>query len=180
MADARIRTGADKEPDRQSRDTTSRSIADDRKAQDRERFISVMEGALNEALPDLPNIDGFHVCWLSTTNRYDTVQKRARLGYVPVEPKDVPGFEHLTLKSTEHPGMIGWNEMLAYKLPLDKYQAIMAYLHHDKPLDDEEMITQALEGLTDGAGRPLVRDVGDGMQDMGHGKGRPTAPEFSG
>ena len=28
------------------------------------------------ALPKVPDIPGFHLCWLSTTNSYDTIDKR--------------------------------------------------------------------------------------------------------
>jgi hypothetical protein len=45
------------------------------------------------ALPKLPNIDGWHLCWLSTTNSYDSIDKRIRLGYVPVKSDELPGYE---------------------------------------------------------------------------------------
>jgi hypothetical protein len=47
---------------------------------------------MQEALPNPPAIPGFHLCWLSTTNQYDPIHKRVRLGYTPVKAEDVkPG-----------------------------------------------------------------------------------------
>ena len=51
-----------------------------------------------EALPTLPEIPGFHTCWLSTTNQYDPIHKRLRMGYTPVTPQDLPdGYDHLKM-----------------------------------------------------------------------------------
>lgn len=181
MADSRLRPGANTEPERASRDAQDRSVADDRATTDRQRFIEIMEGALNEALPTLPLINGWHVCWLSTTNQYDTIPKRMRLGYLPVTPTDIGvDYQHLCAKGTDQADRVVWNEMVAFKLPLDKYQAIMEYLHHDRPMEDEAGITAILEGLTDANGRPLVRDVGDGSQDLQSESQRVRAPVFRG
>jgi hypothetical protein len=35
---------------------------------------------------------GWHLCWLTTTSAYDTIQKRMRLGYSAVR-LGVPGFD---------------------------------------------------------------------------------------
>ena len=51
------------------------------------------------ALPNAPLIPGWHVCWLSTTNSYDSIDKRVRLGYVPVMEQDVKGFENYRVKA---------------------------------------------------------------------------------
>ena len=52
-----------------------------------EKFISKQERRkmwsdewTQSALPKAPEIPGWHVCWLSTTNAYDTIDKRIRLG----------------------------------------------------------------------------------------------------
>jgi len=37
------------------------------------------------ALPKVPEMPGWHLIWLSTTNAYDTIDKRVRLGYIPVK-----------------------------------------------------------------------------------------------
>ena len=59
---------------------------------------------LQEALPNPPAIKGFHLCWLSTTNQYDPIHKRVRLGYTPVKAEEVSGFDTYRVKSGEHAG----------------------------------------------------------------------------
>jgi hypothetical protein len=73
------------------------------------------------ALPNAPDIPGWHLCWLSTTNSYDGIDKRIRLGYVPVKAEDVKGFENYRVKAGEHVGYIACNEMLLFKIPMDQY-----------------------------------------------------------
>ena len=51
------------------------------------------EEMTQSALPKLPSMDGWHLCWLSTTNSYDSIDKRMRLGYVPVKSDELPGYE---------------------------------------------------------------------------------------
>lgn len=121
-----------------------------------------------EALPTLPEIPGFHTCWLSTTNQYDPIHKRLRMGYTPVTPQDLPdGYDHLKMKSGEHEGFIAVNEMLAYKIPLDVYQDIMREMHHDAPMDEQTKIKIQQEQLLnakDSNGKRLGQVEGDGME----------------
>ena len=83
-------------------------------------------------------MDGWHLCWLSTTNSYDSIDKRMRLGYVPVKADELPGYEDYRVKSGEHVGYISCNEMLLFKLPMDIYQEVMLYQHHEKPREEAE------------------------------------------
>lgn len=119
------------------------------------------------ALPKLPNLDGWHLCWLSTTNSYDSIDKRIRQGYVPVKSEEFPGFENYRVKSGEHVGYISCNEMLLFKLPMDIYQDIMLYQHHEKPREEEEKIRiqqEQLQGAArDSRGRSLVSVEGEGF-----------------
>ena len=119
-----------------------------------------------EALPTVPEIPGFHCCWLSSTNQYDPIHKRLRMGYVPVVSEDLPGYEHLKVKSGEHEGFIAVNEMLLYKIPLDIYQDIMREMHHDAPMDEQTKIKVQQEQLLnakDSNGKRLGEVEGDGM-----------------
>jgi len=120
-----------------------------------------------EALPTLPEIPGFHTCWLSTTNQYDPIHKRLRMGYTPVTKEDLPdGYDHLRVKSGEHEGFISVNEMIAYKIPLDIYQDIMREMHHDAPMDEQTKIKVQQEQLLnakDSNGKRLGQIEGDGM-----------------
>jgi len=64
----------------------------------RERLDAFRDKWANSALPDLPEnvIPGMHLCWLSTTNTYDSIDKRMALGYEPVKASELGiGFEGL-------------------------------------------------------------------------------------
>ena len=138
-----------------------------------EKFISAQERRkmwseemTQSALPKLPNMDGWHLCWLSTTNSYDSIDKRMRLGYVPVKSDELPGYEDYRVKSGEHVGYISCNEMLLFKLPMDIYQEVMLYQHHEKPLEEAEKIKvqlQNLQGQRDSNGRSLMSVEGEGI-----------------
>lgn len=125
----------------------------------------LMEKFIQEALPEAPKIPGYHVCWLSTTNQYDPIHKRLRLGYTPVTADEVPGFEHLKVKSGEQIGCIAVNEMVLYKLPEDVYQQVMQQLHHFGPVEEQEKLSiqeeNVMGGLRDRNGRPLVQREGE-------------------
>ena len=111
------------------------------------------------ALPKVPEIPGWHTCWLSTTNPYDTIDKRVRLGYVPVTADEVKGFENYRVKAGEQVGYIACNEMLLFKLPMDVYQEVMTQMHYEAPLAEEERIRSQVESLSakDSSGRKLVQ-----------------------
>jgi len=122
------------------------------------------------ALPKTPEIPGWHVCWLSTTNSYDTIDKRMRLGYVPVAQEEVPGFENYRVKSGEHVGFVSCNEMLLFKLPMDVYQDVMTQMHHELPNDEADKIRVQVEQLQgqaqDSNGRSLAEIEGDGLRQL--------------
>jgi hypothetical protein len=134
-------------------------------AQERRRAWS--EEMTQSALPKLPHIDGWHLCWLSTTNSYDSIDKRMRLGYVPVKSDELPnGYEDYRVKSGEHVGYISCNEMLLFKLPMDIYQEVMLYQHHERPREEAEKIrvqVENLQGQRDSNGRPLLMVEGEGI-----------------
>ena len=117
------------------------------------------------ALPKLPEMDGWHLCWLSTTNSYDSIDKRIRLGYVPVKSEELPGYEDYRVKTGEHVGYISCNEMLLFKLPMELFQEVMTLMHHDKPREEAEKVKIQMESLQgrDSTGRPLVQVEGEGM-----------------
>ena len=120
------------------------------------------------ALPNVPDIRGWHLCWLSTTNGYDSIDKRIRLGYVPVKADELPGFENYRVKAGDHDGYIACNEMLLYKLPMDIYQEVMTAMHHDAPLEDAEKIRIQAEQLQgrDSSGKRLGSVEGEGIDLM--------------
>ena len=133
------------------------------------------------ALPKLPNIDGWHLCWLSTTNSYDSIDKRIRLGYVPVKSEELPGYEDYRVKSGEHVGYVSCNEMLLFKLPMEIFQEAMLYQHHEKPRDEADKIRvqiESLQGQRDSNGKSLVNVEGEGLGK--YDQHATKAPVFSG
>ena len=150
--------------DRSSEDA-SRSAPEERFISTQERRKMWSEEWTQSALPKLPNMDGWHLCWLSTTNSYDSIDKRIRLGYVPVKSDELPEFENYKVKSGEHVGYISCNEMLLFKLPMDIYQEVMTEMHHDQPREQAEKIKIQQENLQgrDSSGRPLLMVEGEGF-----------------
>lgn len=125
-----------------------------------------------EALPSVPPIAGWHLCWLSTTNSYDPIHKRMRLGYVPVKASELAGFESMRMNSGEFEGCIACNEMLLFKIREELFLEIMRHFHHDVPMQEEENLRRQLEGdglQQDRTGRPLVgaTEDSDGTTELG-------------
>jgi len=131
-----------------------------------EKFMSAQERRkawsdewTQSALPKVPTIPGWHLCWLSTTNAYDTIDKRMRLGYVPVTADEIQGFDSYRVKAGEHIGHVSCNEMLLFKLPMDVYQDVMAQMHYEAPREEVDRILSQAEsaGAKDSSGRRLVQ-----------------------
>ena len=121
-----------------------------------------------EALPKAPDIPGWHVVWLSTTNGYDSIDKRMRLGYVPVSADEIQGMDNYRVKAGEHVGHVACNEMLLFKIPEETYQAIMTHFHHDQPLEEANKIKVQAEQQVgkDSSGRRLGQVEGDGLGEL--------------
>jgi len=111
----------------------------------RERAEAFRDKWQNSALPDIPGgaIPGFHLCWLSTTNHYDSIDKRMALGYEPVKAAELgKGFESLgKMSSGKFEGCVSCNEMVLFKLPEEIYQEVMRMLHLEDPLEHQRNIT---------------------------------------
>jgi hypothetical protein len=166
--------------DRASEDA-SRIGAEDKFPSSQERRKMWSSEWTQEALPKLPAEAGWHFCWLSTTNSYDSIDKRMRLGYVPVKADELPGYDNFRVKAGEHVGFIACNEMLLFKLPMDVYQDVMAHMHHDLPREEEEKIriqVKQLQGAMDSNGKSLLGVEGDGIGSIDMQPSR--TPVFSG
>ena len=153
---------------RESRASQDRKSDTDALASSKTRKRRFQNEFTQSALPTLESTDpNWHYCWLSTTNQYDTIHSRIRMGYVAVTADEMPGFEHLRLKEGEHAGHISCNEMLLYKLPMDVYQDYMAEMHHYRPMGEASKVKVQQESLMgsikDSRGRPLVQQEGDSM-----------------
>jgi hypothetical protein len=163
-----------------------RSSQDQDRAAPEEKFISKQERRkmwsdewTQSALPKVPELPGWHLCWLSTTNSYDSIDKRIRLGYVPVKADELPQMQNNRVKAGEHEGYISCNEMLLYKIPMELYQEVMAHFHHEAPLEEANKIRlQAEQNVArDSRGKSLGQIEGDGLGQID--KPMP-APHFAG
>ena len=170
MAESRLKKSlsAGGREDRSSQDS-SRRPADEQFMSAQERLKAWSDEWTQSALPKIPAdaIPGWHLCWLSTTNTYDSIDKRMRLGYKPVTSDELPGYESFRVKAGEHTGYISCNEMLLFKLPMDVYQAVMTQMHHTAPLEEAQKIEVQLENLQgqarDSSNRRLLQVEGEGF-----------------
>ena len=131
----------------------------------RERVAAFRDKWANSALPDLPGgiVPGFHLCWLSTTNTYDSIDKRMALGYEPVKASDLgKGFEGLgKMNSGKFEGCVSCNEMVLFKLPEEIYQEVMRMMHLEDPLDHQRNITSSVrQSAQEGKGGRSILDGG--------------------
>lgn len=152
---------------RAGREAQERVRTEDRQLTEADRLEMFRQQLFNDALPDLPEIPGYHVCWLTTTNSRDPIQRRMQLGYEPVKPEEVPGMEYSTIKTGEYAGLIGVNEMVAFKLPNTLYKMFMEEAHHNAPLREEEKLTEAADAMKQQAkdkGAALIEE--EGMKEL--------------
>lgn len=153
---------------RATQDSRRASASDDlASAQERRRMFRTEW--IQESLPKPPDIPGYHLCWLSTTNGYDPIHKRMRMGYEPVKIEEVPGFENYKVKAGEHTGFVACNEMLLYKIPMDIYQQLMEELHHYAPQEEADKIrvqAENIQGVRDSNGKRLGMIEGEGISDL--------------
>ena len=151
----------------EARGMDDRRVTEDREISDDDRLEMFRNKLSNGALPNLPPIPGYHLCWLTTTNNADSIHSRMLLGYEPVTVADAPGLEYASVKTGEFAGHIAVNEMLAFKLPLRLYEAYMQEAHHDAPLRDEQRLADVLEQIRQqGTEDGLAFDEGDGTKEL--------------
>lgn len=146
MANTRIKRDLDDRIADRVQEVKDRAMtADPEDIARRERLEAFRDKWQNSALPDIPAgvIPGMHLCWLSTTNTYDSIDKRMSLGYEPVKAAELgKGFEGLgKMNSGKFEGCISCNEMILFKIPEDVYQEVMRMLHLEDPLEHQRNIT---------------------------------------
>src|ERR1044072_900198 len=165
---------------RADRSMNDRPVRESREMTDRDRAEAYKKSFYQSHLPDLPPIRGYPICWLTTTNPRDSIAARMRLGYEPIKTSEIPGFEHISVKSGDYIGCVGVNEMLAFKLPLHLYETYMTISHHDQPLEEEGSIVSEVQKheaqLDSGVGRITMEE---GTAALGKGPAPPVfADEF--
>lgn len=141
------------------RDTTDGLTSDDA------AYQRLLESEFDQtALPQPPELPGWHLCWLTTTSAYDTMQKRQRLGYQPVRRSEMSGFDPSNGKDLQgHEGFVTCNELVLCKLPEPRYQQMMRYFHHTQPLQNERTvleINKQLSAQKDASGKALITPEG--------------------
>jgi len=141
------RLNSDTSGARSDRHMEDRDVTQDKALSDDERVAEFRQQYFQSALPDIPKIPGYHVCWLTTENPRDPIHARIRLGYEPIKTSDIPGWDHASIKSGEWEGCIGVNEMIAFKLPLELYESYMRINHHEQPLEEEKALSSQLRAM---------------------------------
>jgi len=126
----------------------------------------------DERLPAPPKIPGFHVCWLTSNSSFDPISKRQRLGYTPVRQDEVPHFNPSNGQELAgFSGVVTCNEMVLHKIVETRYQALMAFFHHKRPMQDEgaqlDKIREGNENAgVDRNGKSLGSVEGDGINTL--------------
>ena len=139
-----------------------------------ERKAALRQEWVQEVLPTPPKLEGFHTCWLSTTNSADPIYKRMQRGYLPVKSAEVPILvKQFTVESGEFEGCVSCNEMLLFKIPAQTYEDLMMVYHHEMPMEQEESIKEMVKRKQeeDSSGRSLGQVEGD-FENLGRGPGR--------
>ena len=174
----RVRGQSESRGDRRSQ---NRETTHNREVTDAERVDMLRRTFFQSALPDIPPIEGYHVCWLTTQNPRDPIHGRMRLGYELIKASEIPGFEHLGLKTGDYPGVIGVNEMIAAKISLSLYDAFMREVHYEAPLREEEAIYSRAMEASEEAGRAARRGgqmkaplIEAGTQELGQARDVPS------
>lgn len=144
-----------------------------------DEFFAMFEDSINQSiLPNLPKMEGYHVCWLSTSSARDTIPNRQRMGYQLITSEMCPGFEQATsVKSSAFPGVISINEMVAARIPVRLYERMMRRVHHELPAAEEAKMRAMLDqkkAEAEEIGGKLIE--GDGMSSLGK---RVPAPSFA-
>jgi hypothetical protein len=150
MANTRIKRDLDDRLQDRVKEVKERNTANAGDIEHRERLEAFRDKWANSALPEISKdaIPGFHLCWLSTTNQYDSIDKRLALGYEPVKAAELGnGFESLgKMSSGKFEGCVSCNEMVLFKLPEEVYQEVMKMLHLEDPMEHQRNITSAVRG----------------------------------
>ena len=138
---------------RRTRGETDRVATENREYTEDERLEMFRMQLYNDRLPNLPDIPGYHVCWLTTANTGDTIQSRMRMGYELIRAEDVPGMDLIIQKTGDYVGCVAVNEMIAAKLPLSLYRRYMQEAHHDAPMREENKLEETAQMMREQAER---------------------------
>jgi hypothetical protein len=159
------------------RELDERETTEDRELSDDDRFEMFAAQHFQSVLPDLPHMPGYHVMWLTTTNARDSIPNRVRMGYQLLRTENVPGWDGVFTTVGDIGGVLGVNEMVAARIPLNLYNRYMRFNHHTQPLSEEEKLQGMTDRLKDEASKVgSVVAEGDGTANIVQ---RAKAPEFT-
>jgi hypothetical protein len=176
------RPTADGRTDRVATDrpnTQNRESADVIRMQERRNLLR----DVNTKLPQPPEMPGFHMCWLTTTNQSDPLEHRFRRGYSLVKQSELPGFKMDTQQSGQVDEYIRVNEMVLAKIERDLWLDDMKTLHHDMPLEQLDGLRNSVSIRDDGRGNKVGYTGGEfsrGLADGYAGLGRSRPASFVG
>lgn len=184
--DERIAKRADNGVARADRLTSDRTTTENREKTDSVRAAErhAMLRDTNTLLPIPPDMPGYHLVWLTTTNSKDTIESRQRLGYELVKRSELPNFVLNTQKSGElTEDRITVNEMVLAKIQYDLWIQDMTYLHHTLPTESAKNLKDSVRIGQDGKGRNVAYTGGEfnsGVSDGFNSLGAVKAPTFVG
>ena len=163
--DERIAKRPTASAERGSRLSSERAVTEDREVTDADRLAEklLVLRDVNTKLPSPPDIPGYHLCWLTTTNQSDPLEHRFRLGYQLVKPEELPGFALPTHQAGQavSSDRITVNEMVLAKIDIPTWKAYMKHLHHDLPLEQVEALNDSVQITKDGRGRDIAYTGGE-------------------
>jgi hypothetical protein len=150
--------------ERANRMLADRAVTENRENTDSvraEEWQSMLRDA-NTLLPIPPELPGYHLCWLTTSNSKDTLEHRFRLGYSLVKPEELPNFKFSSQKDSEVTSdRIQINEMVLAKIPHETWVKYMTYLHHTLPQETIRGMKDIGRTMQDGKGRNIAYTGGD-------------------
>lgn len=138
---------------RDERAHQQREVNDRYELSDEVRLAEFRASQSQVSLPNIPDIPGFHVCWLTRNNQAQSLEQMRRLGYSPVTAEDIPGWHYATEKSGASDGWIAVNEMVAAKIPLRLYDMYFREVHHHAPQAEEDRMRAVLDNIREQAAR---------------------------
>lgn len=137
------------------------------------------DGGLNNVMPKVPEIPGYHVMWESTmeANAGNLRHRLDHLGYTFVKPEECPTYRNHTARTSAIPGVVSYNELVAVKIPKGREQMIAKRFHHDAPLNAEKAIKKKAAEMMDYEGKKIGLTLEDGTDSLG--KAPDKTPVFS-
>ena len=153
----------------------------------REERLAILRD-VNVKLPKIPEIPGYHTCWLTTTNQSDSLEWRMRVGYELIKPDELPGFCTASQQSGQtSTDRIMINEMVAAKISNEMAEEAMQMFHNDMPNEQIRNLTESVKIMRDGRGREVAysgtdRDGSfkDGVADGFRTLSKNVRPSFAG